>query len=48
MTITTAAPICPSCGSTNVMHGGYDRDDEGCLADTWQCLDCDDCWNTPA
>jgi hypothetical protein len=30
------------------MHGGYDRDDEGRLEDTWQCRDCDDCWNTPA
>jgi len=30
------------------MHGGYDRDDEGGLVDTWQCCDCDDCWNTPA
>jgi transposase-like protein len=48
MTLGLEEINCPSCGSTNIMHGGYDRDDEGRLADTWQCRDCDDCWNTPA
>lgn len=40
--------ICPGCGGTNVMHGGYDRDDQGHLADTRQCRACDHVWNTRA